>query len=292
MASGFTTSSDSNQTAATGNSTGFFDRHYEEEGSCGEGAYGQVKKVTHKVDQGKYAMKSVPIHYGKNVRLEKICPALNISIEGVQLNSDPSGDEDEMTREELRLLEKCQSVVQEARLMAKLSHKNVVRYNTSFLERVSRERFSSGYGTGSSSEDDSETNSSGRLEGKEEEQQKERNECCLVFYIQMEKLDTSLASFTLGNLELAVPFNPDIYIQLFGEIVEGVHYLHHMGVLHRDLKPDNILLTRAEHKKYHVKIGDFGAAKLTEMCDSTLRPGEHRGLLYIHVQIVTGEHRG
>ncbi|NXW93799.1 E2AK1 kinase, partial [Alopecoenas beccarii] len=46
-------------------------------------------------------------------------------------------------------------------------------------------------------------------------------------------------------------------MKIFEELLEGVCYIHSMGVMHRDIKPRNIFLHGSDH---HVKIGDFGLA--------------------------------
>ncbi|KAH0631944.1 hypothetical protein JD844_019856, partial [Phrynosoma platyrhinos] len=46
-------------------------------------------------------------------------------------------------------------------------------------------------------------------------------------------------------------------LKIFQELLEGVYYIHSMGVMHRDIKPRNIFLHGSD---YHVKIGDFGLA--------------------------------
>jgi 5'-AMP-activated protein kinase catalytic alpha subunit len=45
---------------------------------------------------------------------------------------------------------------------------------------------------------------------------------------------------------------------LFAQIVQGLQYIHNMGVLHRDIKLDNILLT----SEGDLKICDFGVSKI------------------------------
>lgn len=52
-------------------------------------------------------------------------------------------------------------------------------------------------------------------------------------------------------------------IELFLRICDAVHYAHTKGVIHRDLKPNNILVMRSEEKA-HPKVIDFGVAKLVE----------------------------
>jgi len=48
-------------------------------------------------------------------------------------------------------------------------------------------------------------------------------------------------------------FSSRTALPIFRDIVEGVHYLHENGVLHRDLKLDNLLL-----ESERCKIIDFG----------------------------------
>jgi eukaryotic-like serine/threonine-protein kinase len=50
-------------------------------------------------------------------------------------------------------------------------------------------------------------------------------------------------------------------IALFLQVCEGVLHAHQKGLIHRDLKPGNILVSRAKGQPAAVKIIDFGVAK-------------------------------
>ncbi|NXA07103.1 E2AK1 kinase, partial [Sapayoa aenigma] len=69
-------------------------------------------------------------------------------------------------------------------------------------------------------------------------------------------------------------------MKIFQELVEGVCYIHSMGVMHRDIKPRNIFLHGSDHQ---VKIGDFGLAckdLLWDDADQWLQTGRVNGLAH------------
>ena len=73
-------------------------------------------------------------------------------------------------------------------------------------------------------------------------------------------------------------------IAIFEQTLQGVAYAHQMGVLHRDLKPDNIFLTHTGE----VKIMDFGVARLVDSKESTRSRSMVGTLLYISPEQING----
>jgi serine/threonine protein kinase len=57
--------------------------------------------------------------------------------------------------------------------------------------------------------------------------------------------------------EMGHPFPPAIVRRVAADVLDGLHYMHSLDVLHRDIKPDNILVSRAGE----IKISDLGLAK-------------------------------
>lgn len=51
-------------------------------------------------------------------------------------------------------------------------------------------------------------------------------------------------------------------VHIMKQVCEALDHAHHQGVIHRDLKPGNILLTEVGAEKDYVKLVDFGIAKL------------------------------
>lgn len=78
-------------------------------------------------------------------------------------------------------------------------------------------------------------------------------------YLVMEQLRGQ----TLGDLLSASPLLPaPIVLSIARQIAEGLEAAHAAGVVHRDLKPDNIFLTETKPDEYFVTILDFGIAKV------------------------------
>ena len=67
-------------------------------------------------------------------------------------------------------------------------------------------------------------------------------------------------NYTLTDLVTSGTSLPE-RIQVFIKICEAITYAHSQGVIHLDLKPDNILLDENEE----LKIADFGLARNVEI---------------------------
>jgi len=92
------------------------------------------------------------------------------------------------------------------------------------------------------------------------------------FYLLMEYVD----GVNLRQAMQAGRFAPSQALGLVPKICDALQYAHSEGVLHRDIKPDNILLDA----RGRVKIADFGIAKLAgepEAAMSLTRSGMHLG---------------
>jgi hypothetical protein len=100
-------------------------------------------------------------------------------------------------------------------------------------------------------------------------------------YIVLEYVPGESLNRILGR-EKKLPL--DTALQLVGEVAEALDYAHAQGVIHRDIKPGNILVT----EDGHAKIADFGIAKLN-LAHFTL-PGKVLGTpAYMSPEQLSGE---
>jgi len=96
-------------------------------------------------------------------------------------------------------------------------------------------------------------------------------------YIVMELADCSLRDRFKECQKEGLPGIPvQELVGYFNEAAEALDYLHNCDVLHRDIKPDNLLLVQPEDKRRdgkpasatgvrpHLKVGDFGLVRIWE----------------------------
>ena len=77
-------------------------------------------------------------------------------------------------------------------------------------------------------------------------------------WLVMEKMHTSLTKYLDDTKVDEVPFAKKISI--LHDIAKGLHYLHTLDIIHRDLSSNNILLTNS----FIAKIADLGVAKMID----------------------------
>uniref|UniRef100_W5NG38 non-specific serine/threonine protein kinase n=1 Tax=Lepisosteus oculatus TaxID=7918 RepID=W5NG38_LEPOC len=119
--------------------------------------------------------------------------------------------------------------------LAGLQHQYIVRYFSSWLEDTMYQ---------AEKTDSSSSSSSGPGTPKE------------FLYIQMELCEGGTLRSWIDQEQDGRPKDKEKTMSIFRQIVEGVKYIHSKQLIHRDLKPPNILFS---HERT-VKIGDFGLA--------------------------------
>ena len=69
-----------------------------------------------------------------------------------------------------------------------------------------------------------------------------------------------------------------VKIELMTQIISGITFLHSKRIVHRDIKPRNILLTKSRDQIL-VKVGDFGLSKILDPDSSTSAMSSNVGTL-------------
>lgn len=64
-------------------------------------------------------------------------------------------------------------------------------------------------------------------------------------------------------LEAHAPLRPTLAAALTRQILSALVAVHRLGVVHRDVKPENVLLELVDVDRPHVRVTDFGIARVT-----------------------------
>ncbi|KAG0566238.1 hypothetical protein KC19_7G048400 [Ceratodon purpureus] len=79
----------------------------------------------------------------------------------------------------------------------------------------------------------------------------------------MELMDCDLHTFTEQRVKDGLPLSDDEVVYIATEIARGMQHIHKSGYVHRDLKPQNVLIKKSLVTSFHVvvKIADFGSSE-------------------------------
>jgi serine/threonine-protein kinase len=92
-------------------------------------------------------------------------------------------------------------------------------------------------------------------------------------YVAMEYLDGRSLEALLASTEPPEPLDSGMALEIMSQILQALSYAHGHGVVHRDLKPDNVVLVnhREDGTRRWVKLLDYGLAKFLSPDDDPLK---------------------
>lgn len=216
-----------------------FEREFSNITKIGSGLDCEVYSATHNIDQQIYAVKKISLDYDD---------------------------------------EACDSVFQEAKIMATINHPNVIRYYTPWVEfdiskspllpsigydgednndcnddEEESEYDSDDYYDEEEEETESSTSSSKSInivpqQGKKSPKHMRNRNIRVSFFIQMElcsKISVSTLCQSIDTISI---------LKKAKLLAEGLAHIHSLGIIHRDIKPSNILIGMDGQPK----IADFG----------------------------------
>ncbi|BFZ19335.1 hypothetical protein BsWGS_22374 [Bradybaena similaris] len=206
----------------------------------GEGGFGKVYEAKHNLDGKSYAVKKISVKQNANMA----------------------------------------KPLREVRALARLKHENIMGYSTSWVEDNGQVFSSAAFFQGSSSNpsSDSADSTSDDVDDIQElvhlripPAQKNKKLLCIQMELCNLNLQDWLEERNKKLQNVSIDYGPEDLcrdvIHIFRQILRGVSFIHSKGLMHRDLKPQNIFLFGSD---LHVKIGDFGLVKGVSGSDSAL----------------------
>ena len=90
-------------------------------------------------------------------------------------------------------------------------------------------------------------------------------------YMVMEYVDggRTLAAEVARHAVAGRPLPTTLVAHVLRQVLHGLEAAHRTGIVHRDIKPDNVMLQEVVGDPYHVRLVDFGLAKFVEERSST-----------------------
>jgi serine/threonine-protein kinase len=82
-----------------------------------------------------------------------------------------------------------------------------------------------------------------------------------TLFIAMELLD---GDDLLAVIEEDAPLTPRRIYEIMKQVLSALESAHHAGIIHRDLKPENVVVLESPSGEEHIKVCDFGIAKIQE----------------------------
>jgi len=128
----------------------------------------------------------------------------------------------------------------ETKIMKDLNHENIIRFYGFFKDKEDKCKYSKIYNI---------------VENEDKEVF-----CLVLEYAENGSLEYYMKKYKkkFDNENEYVPIEEKTIIKLFKQLLSAVKYLHSKSIMHRDIKPDNILLD----KYNNVKISDFGISAI------------------------------
>ena len=141
----------------------------------------------------------------------------------------------------------------ETEIMKDLNHENIIRLYGYFKDKEDKYKYNKIY--------------------KIDETEDKEVVCLVLEYAENGTLENYLNEYKIKfkNENEYTPLEEKTIIKIFKQLLSAVKYLHSKSIMHRDIKPDNILLD----KNNNIKVSDFGISALyndnnDENCDKDL----------------------